>query len=251
MALTQYPAARFFSAFHRWNHLAQRQRSCTRTACHYTLRQSTCIAARSFSSTRYNGHGLPRKEEDKPRVQRSMLQEQVRQIMRRVPHPVVVITAAHFEPELDRQVPLGIAVSSFNTVTLKPPTVSFNIKCPSRTLDAIRADQGRFRVHVLESSPLGAQAAQLFTAGNTTEMFLKRSDKAEKLISTRNEEMLGPNELDESAIAALDCTLSYELGIRDHIIAVATVRGSVVRDTETAALSYKNGQYLIDTRDSS
>ena len=69
--------------------------------------------------------------------------------MRKIPHAVAVITACHSESHkssgvtvatMDTDPPLqqGLVVSSFNTVTFTPePIVSFNIKIPSRTYDAI------------------------------------------------------------------------------------------------------------------
>ena len=74
--------------------------------------------------------------------------------MRRVPHPVMVITATTTENGL-----VGLIVSSFNTVTLHPePLVSFNIKTPSSTYDRI-IETGEFNATSISS----IETANIFT----------------------------------------------------------------------------------------
>ena len=81
------------------------------------------------------------------------LSEQVRKLMRPVPHALTVITS--FQPGKtleDEPEPRGLLVSSFNTVTLSPrPYVSFNIKLPSSTWDAIKAS-GHFTASGIDNS---------------------------------------------------------------------------------------------------
>ena len=63
--------------------------------------------------------------------------------MRDIPHPIFVVTP--FPPQISNS--SGLLVSSFNTVTLRPrPHVSFNIKIPSSTYNAILAS-GQFAVY--------------------------------------------------------------------------------------------------------
>ncbi|KAI4125032.1 MAG: hypothetical protein LQ338_004497 [Usnochroma carphineum] len=58
------------------------------------------------------------------------LQEQVRKMMRLIPHPLTVILAQGAHSPM----PSGLLVSSFNSITLSPiPYVSFNLKLPSST----------------------------------------------------------------------------------------------------------------------
>jgi flavin reductase (DIM6/NTAB) family NADH-FMN oxidoreductase RutF len=72
------------------------------------------------------------------------LNEAVRAAMRKVPYPVAVVTANGSDKGL-----AGLTVSSFNTVTIEPyPIVSFNVKLPSSTYDAIVAKKF-FRVSVV------------------------------------------------------------------------------------------------------
>jgi len=68
--------------------------------------------------------------------------------MRSTPHPLTTIISYAPKPsdssDTISQTPYGLLVSSFNTITLDPkPYVSFNIKRPSRTYDAIY-QSGRF-----------------------------------------------------------------------------------------------------------
>ena len=71
------------------------------------------------------------------------LSSRMRRLMRPVPHPLAVITS--FQPgqsPTDQPQPHGLLVSTFNTVTLAhPPRVSFNIRLPSSTWDAIQASK--------------------------------------------------------------------------------------------------------------
>ena len=94
--------------------------------------------------------------------------------MRKVPASVAVITVAHYDPDIEENVPMGIAVSSLSTVTLDPPTVSFNIKQPSKALNAIRAANGRFRVHFLEGTDAGRNIIEHFCNGNHPEAYDQR-----------------------------------------------------------------------------
>ncbi|CAK4030704.1 hypothetical protein DOTSEDRAFT_28179 [Lecanosticta acicola] len=93
--------------------------------------------------------------------------DEVRTALRTLTHPVVVITSQLNEAE-DRKHNQGrgaraVTVSSFNTVALKPQAiVSFNLKVPSRTWDAISASN-ELRIHLMAASPAGAAAANIFT----------------------------------------------------------------------------------------
>ncbi|BDD61226.1 hypothetical protein MAP00_006292 [Monascus purpureus] len=93
------------------------------------------------------------------------LSDQVRLLMRQVPYPVAIITATdpHAHPERAFR---GMTVSSFNTVSLNPdPVVSFNVRRPSETLNAILSS-GRFLVHLLAPSDATAALARDFSRGN-------------------------------------------------------------------------------------
>ncbi|KAJ5606258.1 FMN-binding split barrel-related protein [Penicillium lagena] len=88
--------------------------------------------------------------------------------MRRVPYPVAIITATDPSGPPDTSAFRGMTVSSFNTVTLSPqPVISFNVRRPSETLNALLASR-RFLVHLLSPGPATATLARDFSKGNTT-----------------------------------------------------------------------------------
>lgn len=97
------------------------------------------------------------------------LSHQVRLLMRRVPHPVAIITASSSSSSKEgKPVRLfrGMTVSSFNTVTLSPtPVVAFNVRRPSQTLNALQSS-ALFCVHLLASTDATARLARDFSRGN-------------------------------------------------------------------------------------
>ena len=84
-----------------------------------------------------------------PAPARSALADALRAVMRRVPSPVTVVTAAH---EGGR---VGATIGSFTSVSLAPPLVSFNLQHGSSLRRALEAG-APFAVHVL-----GADQADL------------------------------------------------------------------------------------------
>lgn len=68
--------------------------------------------------------------------------EALRGAMRRVPSPVVVVTAAGEEEAR------GITIGSFTSVSLEPPLISFNVGRDTRMFGVITA-AARFAVHLL------------------------------------------------------------------------------------------------------
>ncbi|OQE24627.1 hypothetical protein PENSTE_c007G09271 [Penicillium steckii] len=96
------------------------------------------------------------------------ISESVRLLMRRVPYPVAIITATDPSVPSDTTAFRGMTVSSFSTVTLTPhPVISFNVRRPSETLNALLSS-GRFLVHLLAPSSTTATLARDFSKGNTT-----------------------------------------------------------------------------------
>jgi flavin reductase (DIM6/NTAB) family NADH-FMN oxidoreductase RutF len=122
-----------------------------------TCRTVSTNAATVKATTLANG--------DEKELGKVALSDQVRMLMRRVPHPVAIVTASDCTASRDRAF-RGMTVSSFNTITLYPaPVVSFNVKQPSETLNAIQSS-GRFLVHLLASSAATAKLARAFSRGN-------------------------------------------------------------------------------------
>jgi flavin reductase (DIM6/NTAB) family NADH-FMN oxidoreductase RutF len=175
------------------------------------------------------------------------LKEEVRSIMRKVPAAVVVVTVAHVDPETNKSVPMGIAVSSFSTVTLDPPTVSFNIKQPSKTLSAIRDARGSFRVHLPASDHEGLQIIEHFCKGNRPDAYEERL----KNLNVRFYQADGgpktaapaPRIMGSGVSAELECVLTHELPVADHVILVAQIKNVRTRDVRAPTIAYVDGSY--------
>ncbi len=90
--------------------------------------------------------------------------------MRGTPHSVVVATAGTGDDSTPRSFK-GMTVSSFTTLTLTPtPIITFNIKKPSKTLEAIKSSRC-FLIHILSATESGAEVADAFTKGNDQDVF--------------------------------------------------------------------------------
>ncbi|KAF3005018.1 hypothetical protein E8E13_008882 [Curvularia kusanoi] len=168
--------------------------------------------------------------------------------MRRVPASVAIVTVAHVDPESGEHLPMGIAVSSMTTVTLDPPTISFNIKEPSQALQAIRASQGCFRVHWLGSKADGISVIQQFTQGNSRDALRQRHHvKIPQKDSSSAATAFSAPQVDapDCLIAAAECILTHELPVGDHVILVAQIKSVDVSDRSDLAMAYADGSYRI------
>jgi flavin reductase (DIM6/NTAB) family NADH-FMN oxidoreductase RutF len=112
---------------------------------------------------------VARKAEEKPIKQSNQqLGDEMRAALRHITQPVALVTSyapqAHLQTRSGKRTyARGVTVSSFCTVTLQPiPVVSFNLRVPSRSWDAI-SGSGYLRVHLLRASPEGAAIAHAFT----------------------------------------------------------------------------------------
>ncbi|KAL8365228.1 hypothetical protein RB595_004162 [Gaeumannomyces hyphopodioides] len=104
--------------------------------------------------------------------------DRVRSVLRRMPQSVVVVTvaappfaqrqAAAADQHHHHQHAVGMTVSSFASLDLDGDVaaVAFNVRRPSRTLDAIERGAGVFNVHVLAGNDAGARIARHFTQPN-------------------------------------------------------------------------------------
>ncbi|KHJ32178.1 putative flavin reductase family protein [Erysiphe necator] len=122
--------------------------------------------------------------------------DKVRQIMRYIPQSIAILTTCTI-PKLDfyrstTQVSgyiddtshskgIGMTLSSVSTVTLQPePIISFNIKKPSNTLEAIKY-HGNFLIHFPSCSKAGAILADTFSRGGR---YLQSDSHSRKEIRT-------------------------------------------------------------------
>lgn len=117
-----------------------------------------------------------------------------------------------------------MTMSSFTSLTLTPtPLVTFNVRTPSRTLDAI-ASSKHFNIHMLVGDDSGKAVADHFTHGNMD---------GKGLWGMRYEIEEGPNGpplvKDKGVLYVLRCRL-FEEGVegglpqvRDHVMVVGEV----------------------------
>ncbi|KAJ5631114.1 uncharacterized protein N7484_011214 [Penicillium longicatenatum] len=190
----------------------------------------------------------------------SSISEHVRLLMRQVPYPVAIITATDPSGASDTSSFRGMTVSSFNTVTLTPnPVISFNVRRPSETLNALLTSQ-RFLVHLLAPGPATATLARDFSKGNTTLASIlnghgdfefsalpacpggQNSGSVRPLPILRRRD--GPNELTKDGGNAdfpfvLECTLHpQKIDVQDHSIVLGTVVRAI--EGEDLALSERH-----------
>ncbi|OJJ40454.1 hypothetical protein ASPWEDRAFT_33851 [Aspergillus wentii DTO 134E9] len=177
------------------------------------------------------------------------LSDQVRLLMRRVPYPVAIITATDPHGPIDKAF-RGMTVSSFNTVSLKPePVISFNVKRPSETLNALKPS-GRFLVHLLSPLQTTAALARDFSKGNHNLTLLNGEGDFEFASHAPSDDMESARPLPvlqkraqstgntEAELVdfpfVLECTLKpQEIEVNDHTI----VLGSVVKTLPGRPLS--------------
>lgn len=164
--------------------------------------------------------------------------------MRRVPHPVVVITSSlvphtpvdseDIRPPSDLESYFrGMTVSSFNTVSLQPqPLISFNVRLPSATYDALVRSQS-FLAHILSSSPDGALIADTFAKGNngTSQAFerLARNKSSGVKIFAGRQMQWAPLLSGNGVLRVLRCVAlpGKEIVVGDHVVLVGEVVGIV------------------------
>ncbi|RKF62224.1 Uncharacterized protein OnM2_035015 [Erysiphe neolycopersici] len=122
--------------------------------------------------------------------QTEKIPDKVRQIMRHIPQSIAILTTCTI-PRLEQKKQqqstpynsknlhvtgdgnfyskgIGMTLSSVSTVTLQPePIISFNIKKPSHTLEALKY-HGHFLIHFPSCSKAGALLANTFSRGGKT-----------------------------------------------------------------------------------
>ena len=179
------------------------------------------------------------------------LAEELRIAMRGVAYPIAVITSgpvitdrsqegkftksSNMEPEHLR----GLLVSSFNTITLMPePYISFNVKLPSRTWDAITQTK-EFMVHLMWSH----EVAQKFASSQPL------AAAARNTAHTKPATAL--DELTKGRTFGLRCKLASFHKVGDHVIVVGNVLELMPRSSAPGVLSkhehllWKEGKWHV------
>lgn len=181
-------------------------------------------------------------------LKKQALKHSVRGFMRNVPSSVAVVTVAGTSAGRNNG-PVGVAVSSLCTVTLDPPTISFNIKQPSKTLDAIRAANGLFRVHFPAADRGGAKVVDLFSRGNHPDAYGQRWKELqihhpqEQPNSNTATPSLAPQIWNDYILAAMECKVTHEFPVADHVILVAKVESLEHKVSKEPTMLYIDGGY--------
>ncbi|KAH9862165.1 hypothetical protein IAQ61_010368 [Plenodomus lingam] len=177
------------------------------------------------------------------------LRSSVRVVMRNVPSSAAIVTVACIDPETNKRIPVGAAISSLTTVSMDPPMISFNLKEPSKTLSAIREANGLFRIHITSANRGGASIVELFTRGNDAAAYSKRRKNLKRLWMPRNKkeesqsESLAPQIWDDDVQAAMECRVTQEIPVADHVILVAKISSVHKKDVNIPGILYVRGAY--------
>jgi flavin reductase (DIM6/NTAB) family NADH-FMN oxidoreductase RutF len=148
-----------------------------------------------------------------------------RTAMRRVPTPVVVVTAKGAGEAR------GITIGSFTSVALDPPLVSFNVGRQSRMHDVMEACS-RFAVQVLSEE-------QVHLAKRFAEPGLTGPEQFEAVSTTRDED--GTPHLDGVSVR-FHCTSHSSIEAGDHTVYVGRVV-AIDRPPNRGAVLYYQSSY--------
>ncbi|KAJ9289762.1 hypothetical protein DTO021C3_2833 [Paecilomyces variotii] len=214
------------------------------------------IATNATALNKHAQQSSPSNEEEEQSS--PSLSDQVRFLMRQVPHPVAIITATDPNSPTPNEAYRGMTVSSFNTVTLYPePVISFNVKRPSETLHALQTS-GHFHVHLLAPSEATAKLARDFSRGNNNLQIVKGEGGFEFFSADSGSETTGQgrgppvlqrrrkdnSNKDENDSAVIDFPFIFEcrahpqkIEVYDHTI----VLGTVVRTLRHPAAGRRGG----------
>ncbi|KAK5716426.1 hypothetical protein LTR15_009317 [Elasticomyces elasticus] len=163
------------------------------------------------------------------------LAEDVRAVSRASTHPVVIITSRTPAPSggketVDEMVRhcRAVTVSSFTTVTLDPvPIVTFNLKVPSRTWDAISQTQ-RLCVHFMAATQSAVAITSLFTRPyeRPEEPFLALANVGARVLLRRSTASPKIKDDEGAILARMDAALLRDkcVHVGDHVVVFAEVQ---------------------------
>lgn len=151
--------------------------------------------------------------------------EQLRRSMRAWSSGVTIVTAAYGG---ERH---GMTVSSFTSVSLRPPLIIISLQTDSRTHRLVRTS-GAFAVNIL-----GASQREL------SELFAGRGEtKEDRFTALNSETLLTGSPVFPEALASLDCRVTQEIPVGMNTLFLAEVV-SARGDGEGQPLVYHNRQY--------
>jgi flavin reductase (DIM6/NTAB) family NADH-FMN oxidoreductase RutF len=146
-----------------------------------------------------------------------------------------------------------MTVSSFTTLTLTPmPIVTFNIRRPSQTLNAISQSK-QFFIHILSATESGARVADAFTKGNAPDVFRNRAFEVLRRRGSSSTEGLDPPLLAADGIMkVLRCQVLEDRGlleVGDHVLVLGEVISIIEpapkgeAEVEERGLCYLDSEY--------
>ena len=178
--------------------------------------------------------------------------EQMRRLMRLMPHSVVLVTAANLDAIsltslVSKDNFCAMTISSMTTVSLNPePIISFNIKKPSRTLDTIMSEK-LFYTTILASTEEGAFIADAFSRGDAQAAFKKIEDHGASVQLRPQDSRLAPVIASRGIVGNFACEPLPKkcVEVADHVIIVAKVRHLSMRSSpqQILGLTYTDGCY--------
>ncbi|KAK3671378.1 hypothetical protein LTR78_008656 [Recurvomyces mirabilis] len=140
----------------------------------------------------------------------------------------------------------GVTVSSFTTVTIQPvPVVSFNLKLPSRTWDAMERS-GRLCIHAMAATPEAAAITHVFTQKHDlpSHPFGELIHNGINVVVPSDDDTSPPRIKTKTGavLARVECRILMEKSVfvGDHVVVFAEVYGvalpGVARDASRAEM---------------
>ena len=151
---------------------------------------------------------------------------QFKQALGRFPTGVTIVTARDKDA-----MPVGLTVSSFNSVSLTPPLVVWSLKRSSHSLETFEHCQ-RYVIQVLAADQLAL--ATRFASGTPDERFADQS-----LVDCPN----GTPRLDQACAAWFECYNRHVYDEGDHIVLIGEVEHCA--HAERAPLIYHGGGFNL------
>jgi flavin reductase (DIM6/NTAB) family NADH-FMN oxidoreductase RutF len=184
----------------------------------------------------------------------------LKSIMRCMPQPIVVVTS---RDNVRNRADYGMTISTFTTVCIQPEScISFSIKRPSHTLDAIESS-GSFAVHFLRDSSTAARLAHSFSinpgpffAGEDTALIqdfgVERSESSDQLPLIYEKGSNGDDSKGGSIYSRMTCRYlpNKSVSVGDHTVLFAEPVTLTTYDTGARGLSYSHGGYILDSETS-
>lgn len=151
--------------------------------------------------------------------------EELKEVMRLLPYPVTVITAAAGERKR------GITIGSFTSLSMDPPLVSFNVTRDSQ-MHEILEEAVWFVVHIPGS---GQQEL-------CTRFALPDQGDEEQFENIQYQQDQSYPPVLEGVIAEIHCSIHKLIEAGDHSIIIGNVE-SIKRNREELSILYCNGAY--------